>query len=199
MSHSNLALHTKDYARRLAAAVEQLDDAALQELAQALQTCWAEGRQIFLAGNGGSAGNAIHIANDLIYGAGVNAGKGLKAVALPANAAVTTCLANDLGYEKIFSEQLRVLAEPGDILIVLSGSGNSPNILKALEQADTIGVKSFAILGYSGGKARDLADCAIHVPVDDMQIAEDMQLIIGHVLMQWLCANLGQTALQKTA
>jgi D-sedoheptulose 7-phosphate isomerase len=101
---------------------------------------------------------------------------------------VLTCLANDIGYDNIFAEQLRVLAGPNDILIALSGSGNSPNILKALEQANSLRMKNFAILGYSGGKAKALASTALHIPVDDMQIAEDMQLIIGHMLMQWLCA-----------
>jgi D-sedoheptulose 7-phosphate isomerase len=100
-----------------------------------------------------------------------------------------TCLANDVGYEHVFSEQLAVQAEAGDLLIVLSGSGNSPNILCALEKAKAMGVKSYAVLGFTGGKSKQLADVAIHFPVDDMQIAEDMQLIVGHMLMQWLYTN----------
>ena len=85
--------------------------------------------------------------------------------------------------------QLAVQARKGDVLIALSGSGNSPNIVKALEQAKTMGMRSYAILGYSGGKAKSLADVAIHFAVDDMQISEDLQLIVGHMLMQWLYAN----------
>ena len=110
-------------------------------------------------------------------------------MALSANPAVMTCLANDVGYEHVFSEQLAVQAEAGDLLIVLSGSGNSPNILCALEKAKVMGVKSYAVLGFAGGKSKQLADVAIHFPVDDMQIAEDMQLIVGHMLMQWLYTN----------
>ena len=82
-----------------------------------------------------------------------------------------------------------MLAEPSDLLIVLSGSGNSPNILHVLKQASSMGVKSCAILGYSGGKSKSLADFSIHFPVDDMQIAEDMQLVVGHMLMKWLYQN----------
>ena len=82
-----------------------------------------------------------------------------------------------------------MLGQPGDLLVVLSGSGNSPNILRVLEQAKTMSVKSCAILGYTGGRCKSLADLAIHFPVDDMQVAEDMQLVVGHILMKWLYQN----------
>ena len=81
---------------------------------------------------------------------------------------------------------MAVHAQKGDLLIALSGSGNSGNIVRALEQASAMGVKSFAILGFSGGKSKQLADSAIHFPVNDMQIAEDLQRIVGHMVMQWL-------------
>jgi D-sedoheptulose 7-phosphate isomerase len=138
---------------------------------------------------GGSAGNAVHLANDYIYGVAKRTGGGIRAVALSANPAVMTCLANDVGYDSIYSEQLAVLANEGDLLVTLSGSGNSPNILKVLKQAKAMKVKSYAILGYAGGKAKVLADVALHFPVDDMQIAEDLQLVVGHMLMQWLYEN----------
>jgi D-sedoheptulose 7-phosphate isomerase len=95
-------------------------------------------------------------------------------------------LANDLGYEQIYSEQLKVKAETGDVLIVLSGSGNSENIIKALEVGNAIDMKTFAILGFSGGTCKEIAQYPIHFEVDDMQIAEDLQLIVGHICMQWL-------------
>ena len=81
------------------------------------------------------------------------------------------------------------------MLIALSGSGNSPNIVKGLEQANAMGMKTYAILGYSGGKAKALADVPIHFPVDDMQIAEDMQLVVGHMIMQWLYAKIARREL----
>ena len=141
---------------------------------------------MFIAGNGGSAGNAVHLANDFLYAMSKRPGSGLCVQALPANPAVITCLANDEGYDSIFALQLAVQARAGDVLIVFSGSGNSPNILRALEEAKRIGLTSYAVLGYSGGAAKALADVPIHFEIDDMQIAEDMQLIIGHMLMQWL-------------
>lgn len=179
----------KEYSRRLQDVLRSADWSGVEELAHDLLGCWTERRRVFLCGNGGSAANAIHIANDLLYGAAKSTGGGLNAMALTANQAVMTCLANDVGHDNIFSEQLAVQGQPGDILIVLSGSGNSINIVNAIEQARLIGIKSSAVLGYSGGRCKELADIAIHFPIDDMQIAEDMQLVVGHMLMQWLYEN----------
>ncbi len=181
--------HFANYSKNLSAALAEFDWTPVGELADDLLECCKNGSHLYIAGNGGSAGNAIHLANDFLYGVSKVAGKGLRVTALPANPAVLTCLANDEGYDQIYSLQLGILANPGDVLIVLSGSGNSPNILRVLEEAKEKGVKSYAILGYSGGKAKDLADVPIHFAIDDMQIAEDTQLIIGHMLMQWLYAN----------
>lgn len=174
------------YGRNLQAAIAAADFTPVETLARALQACWDAGNWVYLCGNGGSAGNAIHLANDFVYGAGGGKRPGMRAQALPANSAVLTCLANDLDYSEIYSVQVRTFCKPGDILIVLSGSGNSPNIVKAVEAANELGVQSFGILGYSGGKAKALVSTPIHFAVDDMQIAEDLQLIVGHMIMQWL-------------
>jgi D-sedoheptulose 7-phosphate isomerase len=178
-----------DYANRLNTAMQATDWSGVTRLAQELRECWTSGRQVFICGNGGSAGNAIHLANDFLYGISKARGSGLRVHALPANSSVLTCLANDEGYDEIFSLQLAVQARANDVLIVLSGSGNSPNILKALEQAKKMGLRSYAILGYTGGRAKAMADVAIHYELDDMQISEDMQLIVGHMVMQWLYQN----------
>ena len=177
------------YADKLSNVLASSDWSNVGQLGKDIRECWLAGRQVFFCGNGGSAGNAIHLANDFLYGIAKRTGAGLKVQALSANQAVMTCLANDVDYDCIYSEQLAVLAEPGDLLVVLSGSGNSPNILRALDQASSMGVKSYAILGYGGGKCKSLADFSIHFPVDDMQIAEDMQLVVGHMLMKWLHQN----------
>lgn len=181
--------HFAEYSRRLGAVLAAFDWAPVCQLADTLLECWQSGQQVFLIGNGGSAGNAIHLANDLLYGVSRTAGSGLRAQALPANSAILTCLANDEGYDRIFALQLAVMGRPGDVLIALSGSGNSPNILQALKESRRIGMRSFAILGYSGGRAKAMADVPIHTPVDDMQIAEDVQLMIGHMVLQWLHAH----------
>jgi len=177
---------SSDYLDRLKRALDQIPHEPLEELARELFRAWSEKRQVFIFGNGGSAGNAIHLANDFLYGISKQLGNALRVTALPANSAVVTCLANDEGYDGIFFRQLAVLAEPGDIAIAFSGSGNSPNILRALQHCKEYKITSFAVLGYSGGKALDLTDHAIHIPVDDMQISEDLQLVIGHLMMQWL-------------
>ncbi len=190
-------LHAKDspadrmraYGTLAREVIAATDLSGVEDLAHELADCWRSGRQVFLCGNGGSSANAVHIANDFLYAVSKTPGSGLRAQALPANAAVVTCLANDEGYDTIFSLQLAVLARPGDVLIALSGSGNSPNILKVLEQAKRQSVRSYAILGYSGGKAKALADVPIHFEVDDMQISEDLQMMVAHMIMQWLGAN----------
>jgi len=174
------------YSRRLQDALAAADFAPVETLARAMHRCWTEGHSIYLCGNGGSAGNAIHLANDLVYGAAGGQGPGMRAHALPANSSVLTCLANDLDYSEIFAFQVRTFCKPGDILIVLSGSGNSPNIVKAVEAANELGVQSFGVLGYSGGKAKALVSTPIHFAIDDMQVAEDLQLIVGHMIMQRL-------------
>ena len=184
--------YAADYASKLSRILLELPreiTEGIGYLAQSFMTAWSEGKTIYLCGNGGSAGNAIHLANDFTYGAGIKRGIGLRIEALPANAAVITCLANDIGYENIFSEQLRVKANAGDVLVVFSGSGNSANVVNALEIGNKLGMTTFAVLGYDGGNCKRLAQHPIHFAVDDMQIAEDLQLIVGHMVMQWLYEN----------
>ena len=186
---SSAESHISDYSNRLQAILSASDWSAVAKLAQEMMKCWSSQRQVFICGNGGSAGNAIHLANDFLYGIAKKTGSGLKINALSANSAVLTCLANDIGYEHIYSEQIAVLSSPGDLLIALSGSGNSKNIINAIEQANKMGVVTSAILGFSGGVCKRISSIPIHFPVDDMQIAEDLQLIVGHMLMQWMYIN----------
>ncbi len=174
----------KNYQNRLINCIQSFDWSPVAQLAQRILLIQKEDRHVFLCGNGGSAANAMHIANDLLYLQ--LKGKGIKVTALPANQAVLTCLANDIGYENIFSFQLEQLGKEGDILIVFSGSGNSKNIIKAIESAKKMHISTCAILGFDGGKCLNLVDIPIHFPINDMQIAEDLQLIVGHMLMQWL-------------
>ena len=176
-----------DYAQRLSQAMSLPAINEVPRLAQAFRTVWGTKKSIYLCGNGGSAGNANHLANDFTYGAGIKFGGGLRVESLSANPSVLTCLANDIGYENIYSEQLRVKADAGDVLVVFSGSGNSANVVKALEMGNELGMITFAVLGYSGGSCKQIAQHPIHFAIDDMQIAEDLQLIIGHMIMQWLC------------
>ncbi len=179
--------YISSYVQRLTSALTQNAVNEIPTLANTLLETWLNGRSVYICGNGGSAANAIHIANDFIYGAGVKRGKGMKVESLSSNSAVITCLANDIGFEHIYSEQLKVKGNAGDVLLALSGSGNSPNIVKAIETGNELGMQTFAILGFSGGRCKEIAKFPIHFEVDDMQIAEDLQLIVGHMCMQWLC------------
>jgi D-sedoheptulose 7-phosphate isomerase len=193
LAQTSFSLQAQAYLQRLQGCftAENLD--AVETLAQALRQAWIDGRQVFICGNGGSAANALHLANDLHYGIGACGPgpklPGLRVEALPANSGVITCLANDTGYDNIYAHQLEVKARTQDLLIVLSGSGNSANVIRALETATSLSMTSFAVVAFSGGRCRELANVAIHFAVDDMQIAEDTQLVVGHLCMQWLNAN----------
>lgn len=179
----------QNYSARLQESLAKSDWGNVEKLALDLRECWEQGRQVFLCGNGGSAANAIHLANDYLYGIGSHTHSGMRVHALSANPAVLTCLANDINYEQIFAEQLAVFGRPGDLLIAFSGSGNSANIQAVLREAKEMKIKSYAILGFSGGVCKGLADVPIHFPVEDMQLSEDFQMIVGHMLMQWLHDN----------
>jgi D-sedoheptulose 7-phosphate isomerase len=174
------------YATRLGDLLSRTDWSMVEPLGEALLDCWKNKRQVFWIGNGGSAGNAIHMANDFFYSISKLKGSGIRCHALPANAPIMTCLSNDVSFDDVFAMQLSTLADPGDVLIAFSGSGNSPNILNALVEARALNMKSFAVLGFDGGKAKTLADHPLHFAVDDMQISEDLQCIVCHMLTQYL-------------
>ncbi len=186
----SIANDYREYTARLNAALTEGPVEAVSLLAEALLEALMSRRQLFIAGNGGSAGNAVHLANDFLYGIGKDAGMGMRVEALPANVSVLTCLGNDLSFDEIFAAQLRVKASPGDLLLILSGSGNSPNVVKAIETGNALGMRTFAILGFSGGRCRDLAHVPIHFAVDDMQVSEDLQLVVGHMCMQFVSGRL---------
>lgn len=192
-TQSDFAVKAVDYLKRLQACFSPEVLENVEILAKEIRQAWVDGRNVFICGNGGSAANAIHIANDFHYGIGACGPSpslpGLRVEALPANSGIITCLANDTGYDNIYAHQLQVKGQSGDLLIVLSGSGNSPNVVKALETANFQKMKTFAILAFSGGRCLELAQVPVYFAIDDMQIAEDTQLIVGHLCMQWLNSN----------
>lgn len=176
----------QNYNKLINSTWEKIDWDKVNNLSSDLFHAWKSGTQVFICGNGGSASNANHLANDFLYGISPLDGKGMKVHSLTANTAVNTCLANDTGYENIFSGQLSALANANDLLIAFSGSGNSQNIIEAIKMAKSLGIKTHAVLGFDGGKCRELVDNPIHIPVDNMQIAEDFQMMIGHIIMMEL-------------
>lgn len=177
----------KNYAQKLATQLASTDWQDVENLAEKLQKIIINGKSLYICGNGGSAGNAQHLANDFLYGVSPKNAKALRVEALSANASVLTCLGNDIGYDKIFSRQLEVKANEGDVLLVLTGSGNSANIIQAIDVANKLGMYTAGILGYSGGKAKEILDLSLHFDINDMQISEDLQLVVGHMLMRLLC------------
>ena len=186
---NNFTCFAENYVDRLGKVFDKETIGKMEESIEVMRECWINKNEIFLCGNGGSAANAIHIANDLHYGAASANKKGLIVTALPSNTAIITCLANDTGYENIFSNQIAVKGRANDVLVVLSGSGNSPNVIKAIKVAKKIGLKTISITSFDGGECMRIADTPIWTNINDMQIAEDAQLIIGHMWMQYLREN----------
>ena len=193
MANTNFREEAQNYLSKLRDCMTDTVMESSEELGKILLKAWKRGKSVYICGNGGSAANAIHIANDLHYGVGACGDgekvTGLKVEALCANIGIMTCLANDTGYENIYEYQIAGKGNKEDVLIALSGSGNSENIINALERANKIGMETVAIVGFDGGKAKDIAKRHIHLKINDMQIAEDTQLIIAHMCMQWLGKN----------
>ena len=184
---SNFIKHSERYLQNLKDVFSQENLRKIEELSSSIQEQIINKRKIFLCGNGGSAANSIHIANDLIYGirkTSDDGSVGANVYSLAENTAVLTCLANDIGYEAIYAYQLKAKAQKDDLLITLTGSGNSKNIINAINIAKELEMKEFSVVGYNGGICKQLSKNCIHFDVQDMQIAEDCQLILGHLIMQ---------------
>jgi D-sedoheptulose 7-phosphate isomerase len=179
------------YIENVVGMLHSFDWDQVKKFAKKLFEVSSNGNRIFFIGNGGSAANAEHISNDFTYGINKMYGKGLNVHALSSNSSILTCLANDIGYDNIYSHQLSVYGQSGDLLVCFSGSGNSQNIVNALKAARDKGISSIGILGYDGGNAAVLSDTVIHINSFDMQVCEDMQLIIGHYVMKYLSENMG--------
>jgi D-sedoheptulose 7-phosphate isomerase len=176
--------HVEDYLERLHRAIDGLPRDRLAALAQTLLGAYQNDKQVFTIGNGGSSSTASHLAADLSKNTTGPNMKRFRITSLGDNAAIVTALANDLGYEHIFSEQLVNLIRAGDVLIAVSASGNSPNIVAAIRYARQQSAHVVALLGFDGGVAATLADNAIIVPSSDFGIVEDLHLAINHILVE---------------
>jgi D-sedoheptulose 7-phosphate isomerase len=158
----------------------------IQTLADWIWDVYQAGRFVFVIGNGGSGSNASHFCEDMGKGTidrkdfDNDAKKRLKILSLTDNTPYILAWGNDEGFDRVFLEQLKNLASPGDLLVAISGSGNSPNILKAVEWAKAKGMKTYGCTGFSGGKLRTAADAGLHVPLDDMGIVESIHLTAFH-------------------
>ena len=170
------------YLAQLARVLPLVPRDALTEAIDLLLEARAAGRHVYVMGNGGSASTASHIVCDLVKSAAVDGFAPLKAFTLADNAALLTAWANDRAYDRIFAEQVAGLVGPGDVVMAISASGNSPNIVAALATANKIGAHTIGLLGFDGGAALDLVDVAIHVPCADYGLVEDTHAAIGHAM-----------------
>ena len=176
------------YLERVAAAAREVDPAEVDALAEAIAEAYQAGRFVFIVGNGGSGANASHLCEDLGKGTltDFEGQRRLKALSLTDNAAYLLAWGNDTSFDRVFVEQLRNLGGPGDLVIAISGSGNSPNVLRAVEYANANGMKTFGATGFDGGRLRRIAHACLHVPCMDMGIVEAVHAIFFHYLVDAL-------------
>ena len=171
-----------EYLTTLETILGQLPEESIDQLVDLLVVARDARKMIFAFGNGGSASTASHFACDLLKNTIRENAPRFKAIALNDNIPALSAYANDVGYEAVFSEPLRILAHPGDVAIAISGSGNSPNVLRAMEVARDMGLRTVGITGFQGGKLKDMVELSIVVPFDDMRIIEDAHLVICHAV-----------------
>src|SRR5262245_54544207 len=191
-----ITLNVPSFLKRVGEALQRVDPKQIEALADAIFRCYQEGRTVFLCGNGGSGSNASHFCEDL--GKGTlrredfenDAKKRLKVLSLTDNTPYILAWANDEGYERVFVEQLKNLAGEDDLLIAISGSGNRPNVLRAVEWGNRQGLRTFGCTGFGGGKLRKLAQQNLHVPLDDMGIVESIHLTVFHWVLDHLYARI---------
>lgn len=173
--------HARRYATALAGDLDRLPWDALERAAETILQASRAGRAIFLFGNGGGAATASHLACDLGKGASANGGAVFRARALGENVAWMTALANDCGFERVFVEELRTALEPGDVCVVFSTSGRSPNVVEAARYARARGARVIAVCG-DGGALADESDVAVVLPAGHKGRIEDLQLVVAHIL-----------------
>lgn len=172
---------SENYKRQLLEAIETIDLELVDQVIEWFREARAAGRRIFVCGNGGSASTASHFACDMVKGASYNRPARFRIQALTDSLATITAYSNDVGYESVFVEQLKNFAQPGDLVMAISGSGNSPNVLRAIEYANSIGCQTLALTGRDGGKLGPMAQLNLQAPVPHMGRIEDVHMIICHM------------------
>ncbi|MFH7320754.1 SIS domain-containing protein [Desulfurivibrio sp. D14AmB] len=175
------------YLTKLTAMLTNLDRDQIDNGIRLIAEAWQAGRQIITLGNGGSSLTALHLINDWNKSIFMASGKPFRGRSLVDNIGVVMAYGNDNSFENIFIEQLKNVLEKGDLVIAISGSGNSENVIRAINYANDNGAVTLGLCGYRGGKLKELAQHAIWADIDDMQVAEDVHAIFGHIVMQRLC------------
>lgn len=190
----NLRVQTKRqiadaYVSRLTDVLNRMDRPSLDLGVEMVAEVWCRGKQIITLGNGGSSLTALHFINDWNKSVFLSGNRPFRGRSLVDNIGLLMSYANDISFQDIFIEQLRNLLEPGDLVIGISGSGNSENVIRAMRFAVEKGATTIGLSGYDGGKLRGIVHHSIWVPVNDMQITEDIHMMFGHMVMQALCSG----------
>jgi D-sedoheptulose 7-phosphate isomerase len=183
MSSETLHSYVESYFERLRGTIDRIPLERIERIGEILFGAYQHNKQVFVIGNGGSAATASHMACDLGKNTIGPNRRRFRILSLTDNTPLMTALANDVGYDHVFSEQLVNLIKPGDVLIVITGSGRSPNILEAMRYSRDRAATVIALLGFDGGPARELADELLLVPSDDYGLIEDLHMIFNHVLV----------------
>lgn len=173
----------RTYIAREIEVLNALDVDALDQALNLLEQALEQEKTIYIFGNGGSAATASHFQNDFNKGISEYTKKKFRFLCLNDNVATLMAIANDIGYESVFRFQLEGRLCPGDLVVAISGSGNSENVLRAVEYAKEQGNTVIGLTGFSGGELRKLADCSLHAPINSMQLTEDIHMIFDHLMM----------------
>lgn len=174
--------HSEKYRQALFETLASIDIGKVELAIEWFRQARQQDRQIFVCGNGGSAAAASHFVTDMVKGASFGRARRFRILALTDSLSTLTAYANDVSYEAVFVEQLKNFARPGDLVMAISGSGNSPNVLRAVEYASSIGCRTLALTGRDGGRLAPLAELSIHVPEPHMGRIEDAHLVICHLI-----------------
>lgn len=173
----------EDYLNTEIEILRRLDRQQINTLMEMMEKTRREGKRIFLCGNGGSAATASHFVCDFMKGVSLDQTVKYDFECLNDNTPLLMAVANDIGYDQVFEMPLRAKLHPGDLVIGISGSGSSENVVRAIRYAKDHGGRTAVLVGYSGGKLLELADHAVHVRIDNMQIVEDVHMILDHLMM----------------
>ena len=183
-------MHAQQYIDLVKSTLDALDPKALDALVEAFHTTYEKGGNIYTMGNGGSGASASHAAGDFLKGASYGLDKRFKMICLNDNLPSMMAIANDIGWESIFVEPLKNFLSEDDLVIGISGSGNSKNVVNALEYANANGATTVAMSGFKGGKISQIASINVHAPVMDMEVTEDVHMVIFNIVKKQMMARL---------
>ena len=185
----NYSVASSDYIGRLSTVLDALDHAAIDAAVDLIETAWKNGNQVITLGNGGSSMTALHFINDWNKSIYLSSGRQFLGRSLVDNMGLIMSYGNDISFDDVFVEQLKNVLQPGDLVLAISGSGNSENVIRAVNYANENGAVTLGLCGYRGGKLKEIAQHFVWADIDDMQLSEDVHAIFGHIVMQRLCAG----------